>query len=393
MRSALLRHRSVLILVLLAMLAAMPAAPALADDGIALQVKTGYQLGDETVDAQKAAAAAVALSQLEANGDYATLYSRLHPDSRSIVPEAAVVGWYAAQNAGKTTAEMTVTGVTFVDWTWGVNGRRYPRTAEIAYTQPYWTDGVREDQSGLLHLVEYRGDWGWFFGATPEFVDQEIALYAPGFALPDASANLGGETALQRAQRFPDPLHANIDAFWADAFAKAGVPYTPPRGVVPFDATVQTSCGEANPDEDAAFYCVADDTIYYSARFRTLVEQQIGDFGWVVVVAHEWGHHVQQELGVDLGRGQTDRDAPLALEQQADCLAGAYTENAEQTGWLDPGDVDEALFMTEISGDPPGTAWDDPQRHGTGEARKASFLSGYDGGIPACGLTIAAPAP
>ena len=47
MRSALLRHRSVLILVLLAMLAAMPAAPALADDGIALQVKTGYQLGDE----------------------------------------------------------------------------------------------------------------------------------------------------------------------------------------------------------------------------------------------------------------------------------------------------------------------------------------------------------
>ncbi|HEX5498033.1 MAG TPA: neutral zinc metallopeptidase, partial [Thermomicrobiales bacterium] len=120
-----------------------------------------------------------------------------------------------------------------------------------------------------------------------------------------------------------------------------------------------------------------------------------GDYGWVVVIAHEWAHHIQHELGIDLGV-TPDQDAaatPLSIEQQADCLAGAYTEGADQTGWLDPGDLDEAIFMTEISGDPPGTAWNSPGAHGAGDARKAAFLEGYDGGIAACGLDLAAPAP
>jgi len=158
---------------------------------------------------------------------------------------------------------------------------------------------------------------------------------------------------------------------------------------------MSTPCGPADPDEEAAFYCVIDQKIYYSVPFRQLIEGQIGDFAWIVVIAHEWGHHIQAQLGFELGVSP-DRGgqiAPIVFEQQADCLAGAYAVDAELVGWLDPGDVDEALRMTELSGDPPGTAWDDPRAHGTSEERIDAFLQGYSGGIGTCGLDLSMATP
>ena len=78
---------------------------------------------------------------------------------------------------------------------------------------------------------------------------------------------------------------------------------------------------------------------------------------------------------------------PLVMRESA---AGAYAVDAELTGWLDAGDIDEALAITEISGDPPGTAWNDPRAHGTGDARMDSFLTGYDAGITGCDLDLSA---
>jgi predicted metalloprotease len=110
----------------------------------------------------------------------------------------------------------------------------------------------------------------------------------------------------------------------------------------------------------------------------------------VIVVAHEWGHHIQAQLGFDLGvvPDRAGEVPAIEFEQQADCLAGAYAIDAEMTGWLDPGDVDEALYMTEISGDPPGTSWNDPRAHGTGDERIDAFLNGYSGGLGACNLDL-----
>jgi predicted metalloprotease len=209
------------------------------------------------------------------------------------------------------------------------------------------------------------------------------------YALAQGAAD---ETEVPREVRFPDPLHAHIDAFWAARFQEAGRAYDPPDGVEAFDEPIVTACGRADPNEEAAFYCVIDQKIYYSASFRQLIESQIGDFAWVVVVAHEWAHHIQAQLGFDLGVSPDASidGAPIELEQQADCLAGAYSVDAEKSGWLDPGDIDEALYMTEISGDPPGTAWDDPRAHGSSEDRVDAFLGGYSGGLPACDLDLSA---
>jgi predicted metalloprotease len=332
---------------------------------------------------------AVELSRLEADRDFAGLYQRLHPDSRRLVPFAAFEGWYTALLAGKTTDELTVTGITFIDWTWGVTGTTYHDTAQVRFVQPYWVNGVREDVEGIFHLSVSDGEWYWFFGGSQAFIDEQIALYSPAAADDPAAIVQAG--AAERTIRFPDVLHAHVDAYWAYQFAAADRDYRSPVGVVGFSAHTETGCGLADPIMEAAFYCVLDQTIYYSTDFRALIEEQIGDYGWVVVIAHEWGHHVQLQLGADLvgALDQSGGLAPVRLEQQADCLAGAYTQSAEQQGWLDDTDVDEAVFMTSLSGDPVGTSWGDPNAHGTGVERVDAFLHGYDSGIGGCGLDLA----
>jgi len=339
-----------------------------------------------------AADAARELSVLEAERDYDALYDRMHPDALAIVPRSAVVGWYQSYFSDRETSALEVTGVDAQPWTWEVTGVTYDDAVTVRFVQPYTVDGVLTDVSGEVHLVAFDDGWGWFFGASRQFVDEQLAFYgddgsATMFSLSQESADT---TPVARETLFPDPLHAHIDIFWAARFQEAGRVYDPPNGVVAFDEPIVTACGRADPVREAAFYCVIDEKIYYSAEFRTLIEDQIGDFAWVIVVAHEWGHHIQAKLGFDLGvvPDRAGEVAPIEFEQQADCLAGAYAVDADLTGWLDPGDVDEALAITEISGDPPGTAWNDPRAHGTGAVRIDAFLNGYSGGLTSCGLDL-----
>lgn len=343
-------------------------------------------------DEAAAAEAARELSLLEAERAFDDLYERMHPDALAVVPRSAVVGWYESFFADRETAEIRVTGVQPEPWTWGVTGVTYEDAVTVSFVQPYTVGGVESEVSGEVHLVPFDGEWTWLFGASREFVDEQIALYGD-----DGSATLfslseegGSDAPVAREVLFPDPLHAHVDQYWAARFQEAGRAYDSPGGVVAFDEPIVTACGRAEPDEEAAFYCVIDEKIYYSSEFRALIETQIGDFAWVVVVAHEWGHHIQAKLGYDLGvvPDRAGARLPVELEQQADCLAGAYAIDAEATGWLDPGDIDEALYMTEISGDPPGTAWNDPRAHGTGDERINAFMDGYRDGLAGCDLDL-----
>ena len=337
------------------------------------------------------------LSVLEAERAFDALYERMHPDALAAVPRSAVVGWYESYFSGRETSELEVTGVASEPWTWPVTGVTYDDAVTVSYVQPYTVDGVVAEVSGEVHLVPFGEEWGWFFGESRAFVEEQIAIYgddgsATMFSLSQESADTA---PVAREVLFPDPLHAHIDMFWEARFQEAGRLYDPPQGVVAFDEPVVTACGRADPEREAAFYCVIDEKIYYSAEFRTLIENQIGDFAWVIVVAHEWGHHVQAKLGFDLGvvADGAGEVAPIEFERQADCLAGAYAIDAELSGWLDPGDVEEALAITEISGDPPGTAWNDPRAHGTGDVRIDAFLTGYNTGIAGCELDLSAVTP
>lgn len=364
--------------------------------GLSAATSTAFPASDHLsqVDDSGAADAARAFSQLEAERAFGELYERMHPDALEIVPRSAVVGWYEAFFSGRDTAELTVTGVEPEPWTWGVTGVTYEDAVTVRFVQPYSVAGVEDEVAGEVHLVPLDGKWVWFFGASRAFVDEQIALYgddgtATLFSLSQEDAV---ETPVPRDVLFPDPLHAHVDQFWAARFQEAGRTYESPGGVIAFDEPIVTACGRAEPDEEAAFYCVIDEKIYYSSEFRALIEAQIGDFAWVIVVAHEWGHHIQATLGFDLGvvPDRAGEILPIELEQQADCVAGAYASDAEVTGWLDPGDIDEALYMTQISGDPPGTAWNDPRAHGSGDERINAFTQGYTGGLIGCDLDLTA---
>lgn len=355
----------------------------------ALRMPAAAQVADGSLEA--AAEFARELSRLESAADWQTLALLMHPDSARLVPAEAVAGWFGEAFADRVAGEIEVIDVRAEPWTWPVSGETYHGSVTVQYVQPFWVAGERVDVPGEVHVVHDGERWGWFFGASPEFVSAQIARFS-GVAPAIGGPSLTDASLAVSAARFQDPVLARVDAFWQAEFDAAGRAYEPPSGVVPFDAPLQTACGLADPGVETAFYCVLDRTIYYSTGFRENVETGVGDFGWVAVVAHEWAHHVQLLLGYDLGimsyRSTVGAHPPIALEQQADCLAGAFTDAAEFVGWVGPGDVDEAKIMTEISGDPEGSDAAGAFAHGTGEERAAAFASGYDAGIDACGLGL-----
>ena len=214
-----------------------------------------------------------------------------------------------------------------------------------------------------------------------------ILLFAHGPALGlDVSAQGTpepqpyGRESQGYAGQFGDVMD-QLDAFWRGLFAEAAATYRSPSVIALVDV-IETGCGFAGPG-DFALYCRLDETIYYSAAGFAEHEREVGDFSPIVVTAHEWGHHVQNLVGLTPEPGN-------AFELQADCLAGAYSSEAGQQGLLDPGDLTEAIDTSVLHADPLGLPQDAPGRHGINDDRVTSFMRGYLDGVTGCGLPLAA---
>jgi len=335
--------------------------------------------------AEERAAVAVTqkIARLEAKGLYDVLYGDLHPDAAALVAEPVVVARYEELHANTLVGEATVTEISFEEWVWPVTGLRYPQTAVVSFVKPVVRDGVPAEERGVLHLVQDDDGWGWFFGDSQSWIDQQVARYE-AIRLQDPNA----------PSRFQNRRDADIDRFWARAFAAAGREYLPPDQVVGFDDLMLTDCGATAPPVPEAFYCGIDETIYYVANFRDGIAGDVGGFAWGTVVAHEWGHHIQDHLGLR-GSLHPERSSRLSykeMELQADCLAGAYAADAAARGAITPVDLNQALSLTDWAGDPPETPIDEITAHGSGEERVAAFETGYPGGIAARGIDLAADA-
>jgi predicted metalloprotease len=201
-----------------------------------------------------------------------------------------------------------------------------------------------------------------------------------------------GSNEPETIDRFMQRVLENIDAYWTRTFAAANLPE--PRvafaPVAPGRAQL-TSCGTL-ADDSAAFYCPADDTIYVAQQFAAALYQGVlrglpgesagygraaGDFAVAYVLAHEYAHNLQQELGIfDNGVGESARP----FELQADCLAGTWAHSVFEAGLLEPGDLEEAVSAALAVGDfDVGNA----QHHGTPPQRRDALLAGYRTGDPA----------
>jgi len=170
---------------------------------------------------------------------------------------------------------------------------------------------------------------------------------------------------------------ADIDAYWAGQFAAAGQPYSSPE-VVAVEQSIETGCGTFVP-AIVAGYCPLDGTIYYSAPAARDLSATNGDFAWVTILAHEWGHHAQSRF---LLGGPPTRESEL----QADCLAGAYANDAAARDLIDTGQLTEAVAIAAQSGDASWLPEDAPGAHGSGPERASAFSRGYVSGIGGCDL-------
>jgi uncharacterized protein len=179
-------------------------------------------------------------------------------------------------------------------------------------------------------------------------------------------------------------------------FKRAGQPYEHARMVL-YRGGVQTACGSAT-SAVGPFYCPGDQIVYLDLSFYGDLQNQLGaggDFAWAYVIAHEVGHHVQQQLGTSdevrgLQRDQRDNTNELSvrMELQADCYAGVWGHTVYKQGALHKGDVREALRAAGAVGDDrlqkqaTGSINPDSFTHGTSEQRRSWFEKGYDRADP-----------
>ncbi len=189
----------------------------------------------------------------------------------------------------------------------------------------------------------------------------------------------------------------SVQRFWDGVFSAQGRRYQYVDTVF-FTGEAQTGCGTAD-SAVGPFYCPADHLVYIDLGFFDELQSRFGvgaaPFTQAYVIAHEYGHHVQDQLGVlDAIRG--DRQGPeskaVRSELQADCYAGAWAAHAVDTGLLEEltrSDVNAGLDAAAAIGDDriqertQGQVNPETWTHGSGEQRRRWFSRGYEQGKPA----------
>ena len=189
----------------------------------------------------------------------------------------------------------------------------------------------------------------------------------------------------------------DVQKFWAGVFRNSNRTYQPVNTVF-FTGSVDTGCGAAS-SAVGPFYCPEDKLVYIDLGFFDDVKDQLGvevtPFVQAYVLAHEYGHHVQDQLGVlDAIRG--DREGPesksVRSELQADCYAGVWAANAVKGGLIEEltqADIKSGLDAAAAIGDDriqektQGQVNPETWTHGSSEQRRRWFSRGYEKGTPA----------
>jgi predicted metalloprotease len=189
----------------------------------------------------------------------------------------------------------------------------------------------------------------------------------------------------------------DVQSTWQKTFAAAGRPYDRAKLVLYSGAVSTGGCGSAT-SAVGPFYCSGDDSVYLDLSFYKQMADQLGasgDFAWAYVIAHEMGHHVQNESGTTAqvaGAGPDEQTGAEGLsvrtELQADCYAGVWASTVFEEGDLDEGDIEEAFGAARAVGDDrlqkqaTGTVEPDTFTHGTSQQRRAWFNRGYRSADP-----------
>jgi predicted metalloprotease len=244
----------------------------------------------------------------------------------------------------------------------------------------------------FLALQLLGGGGGAAFDVERQFDDPAQAPDAgPGAAIPP------DQDPERDLRDFSAYVFTDAQETWESTFAQQGSPYERAKLVL-YRNAVSTGCGDAS-SAVGPFYCPADKRVYLDLSFYGDMASQLGaegDFAWAYVIAHEVGHHAQQQLGTSSevrrlsAQGPEDANAlSVRLELQADCYAGVWAHTVYKAGDLEEGDVDEAVTASAAVGDDRlqsrrgGGVDPDSFTHGTSDQRSKWFTQGQESGEPA----------
>jgi predicted metalloprotease len=231
------------------------------------------------------------------------------------------------------------------------------------------------------------------------------AGFDPALEAPGGEAIPAGQDPDRDLKDFSIYVFNDAQATWAETFEAEGRSYDRAQLVLYTSGVDTEGCGSAS-SAVGPFYCPADRRVYLDLSFYRDMERQLGatgDFAWAYVIAHEVGHHVQQQLGTSDEVRTLQRDDPsrgnelsVRMELQADCYAGVWARSVFEAGDLQSGDVDEAFGAAEAVGDDrlqqqSGRGVDpDSFTHGSSQQRRRWFDRGRQGGEPAACDTFSA---
>ncbi len=236
---------------------------------------------------------------------------------------------------------------------------------------------------------------GWIFGINPLTVLGALGGGSP-VEVPSAQAPAQRPPANDELATFVSTVLADTEDVWGTIMKTGGAAYAQPRLVL-FRGATPTACGTGQ-SAMGPFYCPGDSKVYIDLAFFDTLRSRMGapgDFAQAYVIAHEVGHHVQNQLGitgkVDAMRGRVSPAQMNALsvrvELQADCFAGVWAHHSQKgKGWLDRSDIDEALNASAQIGDDTlqrrsqGTVVPESFTHGTSAQRQTWFRRGLQTG-------------
>lgn len=229
---------------------------------------------------------------------------------------------------------------------------------------------------------------GLFFGIDPSVLLQgNIDSAPPAQQAPQQGAN-------DEMGQFVSSVLASTERTWGEIFRRHGQEYQEPKLVL-FSGAVESACGFAQ-SASGPFYCPQDRRVYIDLEFFRELRDRFkapGDFAQAYVIAHEIGHHVQNQLGVMRKTGELQSRSSRAqanaisvrVELQADCLAGIWAGTANQDRKiLEEGDIEEGLNAAAQIGDDriqkrsQGYVVPEGFTHGSAEQRVRWFRRGLE---------------
>lgn len=234
-------------------------------------------------------------------------------------------------------------------------------------------------------------------GATTQIQPEGGTADAASECRTGRDANLDVECRMEGAAE-------SLDGYWTSETRQLGIAYTTP-GFVLFTGSTDTGCGQASAST-GPFYCPPDRSIFLDTAFYDDLQSRYGSSGGplaqMYVVAHEWGHHIQQLQGAFASTDRSGTGASsgsVRVELQADCYAGAWvgdaanTKDANGETFFEPitrAQIDDALSAASAVGDDSiqerssGRVDPDSFTHGSSEQRQNWFLRGYQRGATSC---------